>query len=306
MAKGTRAKKSTFNFKVLGIIVGVVAVIAIAAFAFLQLNMKDEVKTKDIVLKKHFKTAKINFNKSFRILVLGSDSRNQNIRGSRSDANMLVQINPDKSANIVSFPRDSYVSIASGGTRKINSALAVGGPDNTVKTIENYSDLKIDYYMVTSFPGFTGIINAVGGLDYTFEKGLNDDLAGAHFSAGKRHLRGGEALAVTRARHVANGDFARQARQQEIAVAALKQEKYRLKNFGLLLRLVPVLTKRTTTDLSNRELFELIKACLEVDPAKVDKTVLQGGTGSGGGASVVHLDRSYANKVFAKMKSAEK
>lgn len=249
--------------------------------------------------------SKVDFNKSIRILVLGSDSRGRSIAGSRSDANMLVQLNPNGSAFIVSFPRDSYVPIASGGTGKINSALAVGGPVRTVKTIENYSDLKIDYYMVASFPRFIKIINDVGGLEFTFKEPLEDSMAAAHFSAGTKKLNGGEALAVARARHVAGGDFTRQARQQELAIAAFKQERKRANSTDSILELVGILNEQVETNLSVNELFNLVKIVFKIDPNKIERTVLKGATGSGGGASVVNLDRAYADKVFAKMKKQE-
>jgi len=303
---GKRAKKIPLKQKIIFSILAVVVVAFLAAGGYFLIVNKPVKEEPGIVLNKTGEAGEVNLNKAVRILVLGSDSRNHNIRGSRSDANMLVQINKDKSANIVSFPRDSYVPIPGSGQRKINSALAMGGPQLTVKTIENYSGLKMDYYMVAPFPSFTGIINAVGGLNFHFDKPLNDSLAGAHFSAGNRKLRGGEALAVARSRHVAGGDFARQARQQEIAIAVLKQEGPRVDNLGYLLKLTTILSKRVTTNLSNKELFNLVRLVLSINRDKIDHTVLQGGTGSGGGASVVHLNRAYADKVFAKMKQKAK
>jgi LCP family protein required for cell wall assembly len=299
---GKRAKKTSSIKKTILAGVTVIIIASLIGGYFLFFN---KAKEPSLVLKKTGQTKEIGFhlNKPVRILVLGSDSRDHNIRGSRSDANMLVQLNPDKSANIVSFPRDSYVSIPGRGQRKINSALTMGGPELTIKTIENYSGLKIDYSMVAPFPRFAGIINAVGGVTFRFDKPLNDSLAGANFNAGTKHLRGGEALAVARSRHVAGGDFTRQARQQELAIAAFKQERPKRDDMSYVLKLVTILTKRINTNLSSKELFKLVRVVLNTNPAKIDHTVLQGGTGAGGGASVVHLDRSYANKVFAKMKS---
>jgi len=300
---GKRAKKIPLIKKI--IFAGVTLVVASLIAGYFLFFNKPAPKEDGIVLQKVNETMQLDLDKPVRILVLGSDSRNSNIRGSRSDANMLVQVNPDKSANIVSFPRDSYVPIPGSGRRKINSAMATGGPKLTVKTIENYSGLKIHYYLVASFPQFTGIINAVGGLHYTFEKPLHDRLAGANFSAGKRKLRGGEALAVARSRHVAGGDFARQARQQKIALTALEQFSPIKDDLGTVLKFTTLLSKRVTTNLSHKELFSLVGLILYIDQTKIDHTVLQGGTGSGGGASVVHLNRAYANKVFAKMKAKE-
>lgn len=302
MSKGKRAKKSVLGKKILisTIVVLVVASAALASyFFFISGGNKKE---KDIVLNRVGDAVTIDQKKPVRILVLGSDSRNSNIGGSRSDGNMLVQLNPNKSANIVSFPRDSYVQIAGGGRRKINSALATGGPERSVRTVENYSGLKIDYYVVTSFPGFTGLVNSLGGVKFTFEKGLHDRMAGANFSAGTKVLKGGEALAVARSRHIAGGDFSRQANQQKLAIAAFKQERKRGGDMGRILQLVPVILKRVETNLSSRELFTLMRIVFQTDSDNIKNVVLQGGSGGGGGGSVVHLNRSYADKVFAEMK----
>lgn len=303
---GRRAKKTPLAKKltISGTSLLAVAGLVLGAY-FLFFNKS---KQPGIILKKTGQAeaaSEIDFNKSIRILVLGSDSRTRSIKGSRSDGNMLVQLNPNGSAYIVSFPRDSYVSIAGGGTGKINSALALGGAERAVKTVENYSGLKIDYYMVASFPRFTGIINDIGGLEFTFKEPLVDRMAGANFSAGTKKLRGGEALAVARARHVAGGDFTRQAHQQDLAIAALKQERKKAKDMSGILGLVRVLTKHLETNLSSKEVFNLVRVIFKINPAKIQRTVLKGGTG-GGGASVVNLDRAYANKVFAQMQKSAK
>ena len=74
---------------------------------------------------------------------------------------------------------------------------------------------------------------------------------------------------------------------------------------GLVLKLVPVITKRVDTDLSYKELFSLLRSGLKTDPNKITARVLQGGSGGGGGGSVVHLNRTYANQVFRQMKAKE-
>ena len=60
---------------------------------------------------------------------------------SLSDSLHLIYINPDKHAvAMVGIPRDSWVDIPGHGTNKINSALAAGGPDLMVQTVESLLD----------------------------------------------------------------------------------------------------------------------------------------------------------------------
>src|SRR5207249_5181013 len=100
------------------------------------------------------------------ILSLGSDARpGQPPEAERSDSIHIIGINPAKHrASILGFPRDSWVSIPGHGTNKINAALVEGGPLLTVQTIEQLTGIHIDYYLLTSFSGFTNMVNAIGGV----------------------------------------------------------------------------------------------------------------------------------------------
>ena len=75
-------------------------------------------------------------NEAVNILVLGSDSRisagdptQWSAGAQRTDSIMLVHLPADReSAQVVSFPRDSWVSIPGHGEAKINAAFSYGGP----------------------------------------------------------------------------------------------------------------------------------------------------------------------------------
>jgi LCP family protein required for cell wall assembly len=235
---------------------------------------------------------------------LGSDSRGKNIKGSRSDSIILLQVNPDHSAQMVSFPRDSKVDIPGRGNSKINSALAYGGPELTVRTVEQFSGLKINYYMITSFPGLQNLINEIGGVKINVDMSVHDKYSGANLNAGSQRITGGQALAFARARHnTPNGDFTRADHQQDIVEAVFRQEKTRRRDFASMAKLIPLVLRETETDLPNQELFRLIRFVLNVNPKKVSKTVLKGNTGMSGGASVVFIDEGFAAQKFAQMKA---
>ena len=82
-------------------------------------------------------------------LIIGSDSRNfvdtpeqakafgevKDVGAARSDVMMVVHTNPaEKTAFVVSFPRDTEVEIEGHGRDKLNAAFAYGGPALTIKT----------------------------------------------------------------------------------------------------------------------------------------------------------------------------
>ncbi len=239
-----------------------------------------------------------------RILLLGSDSRTESIVG-RSDAIILVQINPStQSTTLISFPRDSRVYIPGRGYGKINSAMAFGGPELTVRAVENYSGLQIHYYMVTTFNGFMRMIQSLGGVQITLDKPLYDRWAGANLPAGPQRLDPGQALAYCRARHIPGGDLGRAAHQQHLLVAIFEQERHKNSPFDLL-NWLPIVTSNCETNLSNKEMFQLARLVVSVKRENIETIVLPGRTGSVGRASYVFLDQGVAGRIFQKLKSGQ-
>lgn len=235
------------------------------------------------------------------VLLLGSDSRTESTEG-RSDSIMLVHLDPKgKSSFAVSFPRDSKVTIPGHGTNKINAAMFYGGTKLTVKTIENLTGIKIDYYAVTTFIGFARIINNLGGVQITLDQPLKDTWAGADFAAGSQKFTGEDALAFCRARHIAQGDFTRAAHQQDLALAVFEQERQK-KEPQDLLKLINIIMNDCDTNLSYTEIFRLAKAAMQVQPDRISGLVLPGGTATVGGTSYVILDQSELEKTFQKIK----
>ncbi|TQS41413.1 LCP family protein [Cryptosporangium phraense] len=178
------------------------------------------------------------------ILFLGSDSRdggaydpkakpNANegtVKNERSDAIMVLHIPADhKKAYLISIPRDTYVFVPElnghGGQKaKINAAFAWGGIPLTVKTVENFTGVKIDHVAKIDFNGFKKMTDAVGGVDVTVDKTVKDPRSKRTFKAGVNHLDGAAALDYVRQRYgLPRGDFDRVQRQQ-IFLRALAQK----------------------------------------------------------------------------------
>lgn len=236
-----------------------------------------------------------------RLLLLGSDSRSESIEG-RSDSIILVQLDTEKKRiSLVSFPRDSRVPIPGYGYNKINSAMALGGPELTKKTVESYTGLSIDYYVVTTFIGFKKIISALGGVNVTLEEAVNDRWAKAYLPAGPQRLGPADALALARARHLGKGDFTRAFHQQQI-LKALFSEHQQGANWAKLLFYLPIVFKNCQTNLKSWEAFLLLRAASQVPPSSFEHLVLKGSTGSRGGVSYVFLDEGFQREVFSRLK----
>jgi LCP family protein required for cell wall assembly len=171
------------------------------------------------------------------ILVVGVDSRGGltrqqqlalhvgNVTGANTDTMMLVHIPADRqSMQVVSLPRDSWVSIPGHGMNKINAAYGLGGPRLMVTTVEQATGLTINDYVEVSFVGFVRVIDELGGVDVCLPYAVSDSDSGLHLSAGHHHVNGVTALKFARDRRsFATSDLQRIADQQQLLASLLAQ-----------------------------------------------------------------------------------
>jgi LCP family protein required for cell wall assembly len=238
------------------------------------------------------------------ILALGSDARpGQTITRERADSIHLIGINlRNHQATILGFPRDSWVNIPGYGTAKINTAMTAGGPDLMVRTIESLTNIRIDFWLLTSFTGFTSMVNRIGGLTVRVPLPMHDRYSGADFSAGKHHFNGQQALAFARDRHdVPGGDLGRSANQGRLFLAALSKLRSSFRGRpATVLDWIGVGWRHISSDLDVGTLLNLGLTATQV--RKVNNLVVPATTGSVGPQSVVFISPSAAS-VFADMRA---
>lgn len=163
------------------------------------------------------------------ILILGSDYRPNS--GFRTDVFMLLSIYPkEKTASILSFPRDLYVNLPGIGNQRINVAFPFGGFDLTKAMLEENFGVTADHYIMTNFYGFRGIIDSLGGVTVNVGQYLSDhcELPQGDSSknctvyAGPNHMNGETALWYVRSRY-STSDFDRTRRAQEVTLAIFEK-----------------------------------------------------------------------------------
>ena len=238
-------------------------------------------------------------NRPVFILVLGSDSRpGTPLERGLCDSIHILGINPKaKRASLVGIPRDSYVPLSTGGTNKINVALAQGGAQGMIKTVENLTGVRFDYYVITGFDGLTRLFDALGGVridvPYSFE-----GHEGTSFPQGKQTLSGGQALEFSRTRKtLAHGDFDRSMNQGRLLLAALTQFKAEFRRDPTaLFKWIAVGMRNVATDVPLNELLTLAFTSSVIGPKRVTNLVAVGSIGTAGGASIVNLPSP--NPVF--------
>jgi LCP family protein required for cell wall assembly len=191
-------------------------------------------------------------------LLVGTDSRagsgdaygGSSVQGQRSDSTILIHLAKDGSTTMVSFPRDTLVTIPAytdGNGKhhaahrdKFNSAISDGGPTLLVSLVENLTGMRVDHYVSMDLEGFKQITNAIGGVevcvlpstfreyveeDHKYSTNTNDPMSGWLGGPGTVHVTGDQALAFVRQRHglSTQGDIDRIHRQQQFIGAVFRK-----------------------------------------------------------------------------------
>ena len=240
------------------------------------------------------------------ILSLGSDARpGQDITRQRSDSIHIIGIDlATNRATILGFPRDSWVNIPGHGTNKINSAMSAGGPDLTIRTLENLTGIPIDFWALTSFRGVVNMVNHIGGLEVDVPYPMHDSFSHAHFSQGVHHMRGKAALAFARDRHdVPGGDLGRSRDQGILLMSALaKFHSSFAKDPATAFTWIQAAWSQIKTNLSVPTMLQLALAASQIPPSNVNNLVVPARGGSVGGLSVVFIQPS-ARAIYADMRA---
>ena len=146
---------------------------------------------------------------------------------SRSDVNLLVTINPNNGQMLMtSIPRDYYVKLANCGKKdKLTHSALYGGTENSIKTIEDFLDINIDFYARVDFQSVIQLVDALGGIDIYSDKAFipyTDH--GIKIPKGNVHMDGRMALAFARERYTyQSGDQHRTENQQAVLQAIIKK-----------------------------------------------------------------------------------
>ena len=232
-------------------------------------------------------------------LLMGSDSRDfaggqaynvapgsaAFVTGQRSDVVMLVHIPAGTAkATVVSFPRDSWVQLPAytdaknvahaAVYAKLNAAFSIGGAPLLVATVEQLTGLHVDHFASVNFPGFQGMVNALGGIDVCIATSRHDTNSGDFLTAGEHHINGVQALALVRDREsFPNQDLGR-IKDQEYFLSVMLRKVLAAGTLTNPLKLTEFLnqaTKSLTVDsgLSLGDMRKLASRFDHLDPSHV-------------------------------------
>lgn len=180
---------------------------------------------KDITVKTNDISKNVDVTKApFVVYISGIDTYGKVSTVSRTDVNMIVTVNPKtKQILMTSIPRDYYVTLANKGKKDKLTHSGLGGIENTVKTMENFMGIDINYYARVNFTSLIKMVDALGGVDVESEVAFTA-YDGTTFKKGINHVNGEKALVFSRERYsLGGGDNARVHNQQLVLTAMLKK-----------------------------------------------------------------------------------
>ena len=251
-------------------------------------------------------------NSSMNILILGDDSAFDRPGGrvnGRTDIIIIFHINLDSGkGTVVTIPRDTWVNIPGHKEGKINGAHAIGGNELTVQTIEEFSGLTIDGYIITDFDGFKPLIDFLGGVTVEVGENLSDGFSGCYLTKGVHHLNGEQALALCRNRY-RSGDGSTQsgafAREKEAAkvVTALLEQKSTFERLIALPLLINFFLKYTWTDLQFKDILRLLPILGKVKTGDIEIAGVPSWPQNVGKASAVVYDKEATQELFDQIKN---
>ncbi len=224
------------------------------------------------------------------ILLLGSDRRPGEGWQTRSDAIVVVRLDPARQRiALLSLPRDLVVNIPGYGYARINAATVYGeadyggGMELARATVSQLLGLPIHHVVRADFSAFITAIDAIGGVDVVVEQELYDPAYPtmdygymvAHFLPGPYHMDGETALIYSRMRHM-DSNYARNRRQQQVLVAAFQRvrDQNLIAQVEMLADLTTALRDHIQTDLSLEQMIGLAWAFRNVAPEMVERYAL--------------------------------
>ena len=209
------------------------------------------------------------------IALLGIDSRADDYGlGNRSDCIIIASINQETNeVKLISVYRDTYVYVTESGKErldKITHAYSYGGAQNTLKSLNEALDLNITEFVTVNFDAVIAAVDSLGGVyididssevnyinDYIDATSESSGVKSSHISStGRQKLDGVQAVAYSRIRYTAGGDYKRTERMRTVVEAMLSKAK--TLGVGQLNSFADTILPRIRTNISSSEIWGLV------------------------------------------------
>lgn len=279
-----KSKKSRKALKIILIVLLVIVVIIAAVFAAgytYIYSMLEEMNQETINLNEvSIDDAVADELSDYRnIALFGIDSREDDYgRGNRSDCIIIASVNKKTNeVKLVSVYRDTYLLLTGRSLDKVTHAYSYGGAELAVSTLNANLDLNIEEYVTVNFDAVVDAVDALGGIrmeitsdevkyinNYIDENNRVTGHNSSHITtAGTYNLDGVQALAYSRIRYTAGGDYKRTERMRDVLEAMINKAK--TLSVSELINFVNIMLPKISTNISSNDIIGLAPALLNLN-----------------------------------------
>lgn len=212
-------------------------------------------------------------------LFAGVDDLGEDGSSVRTDTLMLMKVDTSTGKiSIISIPRDTQVLIRD-SYDKINHAHSYGGMTLTLKTIRDWLDIDLDYYVKLDFVAVEEIVNAMGGVYVDVPFSIVHESFDIDIAEGRQLLNGNEALYYARYRKgYEDGDIGRVHAQQKLMIEII-QQALSVENAPKLGTFIKTYMNRVDTNIPLSKVVELIPIAGKMDTEHIDTYTIPGEAG---------------------------
>ncbi len=220
-------------------------------------------------------------NERLNVLVLGIDTRDGDRTTQNTDTMIVMSLDPlNRTAAMLSIPRDIYINKPGTYQGKINGAFATGGPDLTRRVVNDLLGIRIHSYALVNFEAFNRIVNGVGGVIVDVKRPLRDEtyptadygVERVNIAPGPQLMFGETALKYARSRHDTN-DYSRARRQQDV-LAALRVKLSTPQALRTLPTLMSGVGTTIETDFDPANVLPLARTATGIESGSITSEVL--------------------------------
>jgi LCP family protein required for cell wall assembly len=219
---------------------------------------------------------------TINIVLLGTDQLKPG-KIWRTDSIIILSVNTkEKTAGMLSIPRDLWVYIPTIGYNRINTADVFGayskypgGSAALVKeTIRHNLGIPVHYYVRGSLLALISLVDTLEGIDVAVDCSLYDGsfMPPVNFRPGIQHMDGRTALRYARSRFTTN-DFDRSRRQQRV-LRAIWDKALRVNVLPKVPDIWNSLASYIQTDLSTGDILSLAYVGVQMRPENIRNRVI--------------------------------